>query len=105
MTFDTLLNSEVDIYTRTATTNALGEKIYSWAVAYQDVDCRLSPLTAEEMMIRPGEWTDVKYKAWFSPDTTITTNDRIYSGSNQYVIREVLIDSESQLKRVMLAKL
>ena len=105
MTFESLLLDKVDIYSRTATVNDLGEKTYSWSKLYSNVKTRLSPLSGEEISMYPGEWKNLKYKAFFEYDTDLNLNYRIYKNSSVYQIREIIVDTESNHKKAILSLL
>lgn len=105
MTFSSFLYSSVTIQERTSTKDQLGQKIYSWSNKYTNVNARLIPLSYEERIELGGEFDKVSYKALFNYDTDITNDDRVVHDGDNYDVVEVITDTESNHKRVLLEKL
>lgn len=103
--YESLLNSEVALYTRVPSTNALGEITYSWKYSASGIKCRLVPITAEKLMDLPGEFQDVRYFAYFLSTQAISTDDRIKYNGDEYLIRDVYLDSDNYTKKALLRKL
>jgi len=103
--YSTLLNKTVDIYSRTPSSNALGEVEYTWSLSDSDVTCRLVPITAEERVGLTGEFKDVQYKAYFLSSQTITTDNRIKYNDSYFTVVSVYKDSEDYTQKAYLRKL
>jgi len=102
MTYEGLLNTEVAIYTRTLTTNELGEKIETWSFSESGVKCRLVPISALERRELVGEYQDIRYKAYFLSSQSLDVDDRIKYNGEYYSVKEVLLDSSGNVKTALL---
>lgn len=95
-----------DIYTRTPSTNALGEDVQdTWTKTYPSVQCRFFHVTYEEVKDRIGEWDNIEYRAYFLSGQAITTEDRVTYDSNDYEVVKVFIDTENYYKHAFLRRL
>ena len=74
--------------------NAFGEWTESYTTGTTGIECRMSPLTAEEKIAESGRFDDVSYKGFFKSGASITLTDRIVYRSNTYKIKELTKDSE-----------
>lgn len=105
MTFSSFLHTSVTIQERTSTKDQLGQKIYSWSNKYTGVDARLIPISYEERVELGGEFDNVSYKALFPYSTDIVNDNRVVYDGDNYDVVEVITDTESNHKRVLLEKL
>lgn len=103
--YESLLNEEVALYTRTPSTNALGETTYTWTYSASGIKCRLVPITAEQLQELPGEFKDIRYTAYFLSSQSIDTDDRIKYNGDEYLVRSVYLDSEHYTQKALLSKL
>ena len=103
--YESLLNNSVDIYSRVPSTNSLGEKVYSWSVAYSSVKCRLVPVSARERVDLPGEFQKAQYRAYFLSSQAISISDRIKYNGDFYSIIDLYKDSEGYTQKAYITKL
>ena len=98
------MNRTVARYTETSTKNALGEVITSTVFDASGVKCRLVPITAEELAILPGEYSDVEYTGYFLSSQSLTTDDIIKYDGDSYEVRNVYLDSQHYTLKALLKK-
>ena len=103
--YETLLNNTVAIYTKSSSTNALGESINTWVYSASGVKCRLVPVTAEILPTLPGETQNIQYVAYFLSSQSLNINDRVKYNSKTYTIDNLFLDSEGYTQKALLKAL
>ena len=75
----------------TASTNTLGEKVYTWTAVYTNVPCRLEEFRPEVQYRQSGERPLARTILYVKPTTLIQAQDQVYVGGiYQGLIQEVL---------------
>ena len=103
--YESLLNTTVSVYTKSSTTNELGESINTWSYLASGVKCRLVPVTAEILPTLPGETQNIQYVAYFLSSQALSVNDRIKYNSKVYTIDNLFLDSEGYTQKALLRAL
>lgn len=105
MTFDSLLNTHINIQSKYSSQNSYGEWTYSYSGASTNTVCRLMPLTARERIDTTGLFDNVKYKCFCTSGTAIDRDNRITHAGETYRVREVIIDSSFHHKTALLEEI
>jgi len=105
MTYESLLNKEVARYTRTTSTNELGETTETWEFNASGIKCRLVPLTLEKRKELPGEYKNSEYEAYFLSTQTLNLDDRIKYNNEFYIFNELSLDSSGYVLKGLIEKL
>ena len=103
MTYDSLMIHNIYLQSSTSSQNSFGEWINTYTTASTAEECRVNPVSAEELIKLPGAYDDVKYKVYCKSGSTIDRGMKAVYESNTYKVREVLIDSSHHHKKAYLA--
>lgn len=102
MSFKSLLNKEVYLQTRASSQNDIREWAYTYTSATSTTKCRLSPLSMAERTDPTGRYDDVRYKGYFTYDTSIDKDSRLVYGGESYRVKECIVDSENHHRNCLL---
>lgn len=104
MTYEGLLVHNMYLETKYSSQNSLGEWAATFSSATASTECRMSPLSAMERRDQTGRYDDVKYKCFCASSTNILKDQRLSWNSEQYRIKEVILDSSSHHKTAYLVQ-
>ena len=100
--YESLLNRSVARYTKTISSNSIGEDIVTMTYNESGIKCRLVPITAEQLRELPGKFENIKYTGYFLSGQTLTTDNEIHYKGDVYRIRDVYTDSSGYVKKAIL---
>ena len=103
MSFEALLNNKIYKSFAYSSQTAFGE----WEMKYSTqtatgIKCRVSEISAKDMVTEPGRFIDTKYKAYMKTSENIKTGDQVIYKSDLYRIKEVRPDSTFHNQMVLL---
>ena len=95
MSFRSLLVHTADVQSRTLTTDGGGSYTESWAAAFEDVPCRIVPISAQELQARGTTVEQISHKMFMGhsiagTETAIAVDDRVSFDSRTFQVRGVL---------------
>jgi hypothetical protein len=105
MSFEGLLNQTCQLSTPASSQNSLGEWLYTWTYSSDDTKCRVVTTTAEETQRLPGKFNRVSLRMYLLSSAQIEDGYRLQYGNDEYLVRDVRLDSSFHHKTALLEKL
>ena len=104
MTFDSLLIHEIYKKTPSSSQNALGEWIYIYVTSTTAIKCRCSPVTGKRVTELQGFSDDIKYQCFMGDSEDVSRGDYLIYASEEYRVKELIIDSSTHHITALLAR-
>lgn len=105
MTYESLMEHECYLVTKTSTENYLGETTNTWADASSITKCRMSPISARERIDVRGRLDDIAYRGFFLSGTSISVDNRVKYRGSYYRVKEMYYDSNFHHITTLLSEL
>jgi len=95
MSFESLLNTTVNVESRTESQNAMGEVTNAWAVLHTAMPCRIQANKVNEKNNAGGEYFVAPFTIYAPVSYAIADDDRVVNGSIIYEVIRALKDSSN----------
>jgi len=113
MSFNDLLIHKIYKSIATSSQNDFGEWNITYTTGTSPITCRVSPWTmTEELILNRGQtvipvgvWDNVKYKCFMDVDEPIYAGDQIMYDSKIYRVKDVITNSTSHHKSILVVEL
>lgn len=102
MSYESLLNTNIYIQTKTSSQNILGEWINTYTSSTTPTKCRMVPIKVSERIDNTGLFDDVNYTCYCLSSASISRDNRVEYAGEYYRVKEMELDSSFHHKKALL---